>query len=102
MAEMIAIEVAYALPDQQKIIALTVPAQCTAIEAVRLSQITQFFAEINLSAVQLGIFSVLVEHDALLKAGDRIEIYRPLICDPKEARMKKAEQKRGRKWRAKN
>ena len=86
----IMVEVAYALPEQQAIIPLRVNDNCTAEEAVRLSGILQKFPEINADALQLGIFGKLTKNDIKLRHLDRVEIYRPLIADPKAVRKQRA------------
>jgi putative ubiquitin-RnfH superfamily antitoxin RatB of RatAB toxin-antitoxin module len=90
MAEEITIEVAYALPNVQTLLKLAVPAGTTAEEAVRGSGILQKHSEIDLEHAKLGIFGKHVKHGALLREGDRVEIYRPLIADPKEVRRQRA------------
>jgi putative ubiquitin-RnfH superfamily antitoxin RatB of RatAB toxin-antitoxin module len=86
------IEVAYALPHQQKIISLSVPAQTTLYQAVVLSNITAYFPQLNLETATFGVFSKLEKSPKtrMVQAGDRIEIYRPLLVDPKEARKARA------------
>ena len=93
---MIRIEVAYALPERQRIIALDVEDNCSALEAAQRSGIAQEFAEINWSTARLGIFGRAIDDPAhtSLRAGDRIEIYRPLLIDPKQVRRERAQQKR--------
>lgn len=88
----IAIEVAYALPQQQKIIALRVPAQTTLYQAAQLSNITDYFPNLDLDSSSFGVFGKLEKnpHTRLVQAGDRVEIYRPLLTDPKEARKARA------------
>lgn len=86
----ISIEVAYATPDAQKIIAIEVPEQTTIEEAITISRIVTFFPEINLTSQNVGIFSQRRNLSDQVKEGDRIEIYRPLLIDPKEARRHKA------------
>lgn len=86
-----AVDVIYALPQQQKVISVRVAPGTTAIEAVRLSNMVTFFPEIDLETVKLGVFSNLVKHDHELVVGQRVEIYRPLIADPKDVRRKRAE-----------
>lgn len=90
---MLEIEVAYAAPREQLIVSLRVPEGTTAAEAVDLSGIRVRFPEIE-AHPPLGIFSHKVEPDHVLGAGDRVEIYRPLIADPKEVRRRKARQER--------
>jgi hypothetical protein len=92
-----AVEVAYATPGRQLIVKLQVPPGTTVAQAIELSAIRDQFAEIQAQPV-VGIFSRKVALDHPLSAGDRVEIYRPLMADPKEARRQKAEQeKAGRK-----
>jgi putative ubiquitin-RnfH superfamily antitoxin RatB of RatAB toxin-antitoxin module len=90
---MIAIDVAYAKPDHQVIIPLTVLESSTVEQAIRLSGILQQFAEIDLTTVKVGIFSKLTSLSAIVSAGDRIEIYRPLTIDPNQARLLRAKNK---------
>lgn len=101
---LLSVEVAYALPDTQKIIALRVPAGTTAAQAVRLSKITEVFPEIDLEHAQMGIFSQVLGSKSLpaadeypLRAMDRVEIYRPLIADPKEVRKRRAAEAKARR-----
>lgn len=96
--ESIAVEVAYALPDKQKIIPLLVEPGTTALQAVERSGITRIFPEIDVATAKMGIFGQALGTKGLkppnqhqLEEGDRVEIYRPLICDPKEVRRKRAE-----------
>jgi hypothetical protein len=87
------VEVAYALADKQKIISVTVNKGCTVFEAAQLSGIAQQFPDIDLATAKMGIFSKLVDEPRAqpVQAGERIEIYRPLLIDPKEARAQRAE-----------
>ena len=94
----IPVEVAYATPARQLIIALEVPLGTTAYEAVIQSGITEEFAEIDIEKDPMGIFSKLLDgkgkplpKDCQLQARDRVEIYRPLIIDPKQARLQRAQ-----------
>lgn len=86
----ITVEVAYALPQEQLIIPLKVNEGCTAEEAVKLSGILQKFPSIDANALQLGIFGKLTKNNAPLRHLDRVEIYRPLIADPKAVRKQRA------------
>lgn len=90
---MIQIEVAYATPELQKILALEVAEGTTMDQAIRQSGIETWFDEINLDDYKAGIWSKAEKKPAerVLQAGDRIEIYRPLLIDPKEARRNRAE-----------
>jgi len=88
--EFIRVEVAYATPEAQTIIELEVPAGATAEEAARLSGIEEQFPEIQLGKNRMGIFGRLVKATQKLASGDRVEIYRPLIADPKVVRRELA------------
>jgi putative ubiquitin-RnfH superfamily antitoxin RatB of RatAB toxin-antitoxin module len=91
-SEKIKIEVVYALPHEQSLLKLEVPAGTTIAEGVKLSGILNKHPEIDLSKSKFGIFGKLSKADAVLREMDRIEIYRPLIADPKEVRRKRAEE----------
>ncbi len=86
------IEVAYATPDAQKIIECEIVGGTSPREALRQSNIKEFFPEIDLDRCDLGVFGKLVADSYELVDGDRIEIYRPLIADPKEVRRQRAAQ----------
>lgn len=88
----ITVEVAYALPKQQMIIPVQVAPEASAEQAIRACGILAKFPEIDLSQNQIGIFGKLSKLDAPLRHLDRIEIYRPLIADPKEVRKQRAEE----------
>ncbi len=88
------IEVAYAKPDEQMIVPLTVSTLTTAEQAIKKSQILIFFPEIDLTKNKIGIFSKPCKLDTQLRDKDRVEIYRPLIADPKEVRRKRASTKK--------
>lgn len=90
------IEVVYALPEQQVLLTLDVKQGTTAEEAIQLSGILQQFSDIDLSKNKIGIFGKAVKLDEVLRDKDRVEIYRPLIADPKESRRKRAEKKEAR------
>jgi hypothetical protein len=84
------IEVAYALPDQQLIVSFTTEPGTTAEQAIAASGLLQKFPEINLAESKIGIFGKMVKPDTVLRELDRVEIYRPLIADPKEVRRQRA------------
>lgn len=86
----ITVEVAYALPHQQLIIPVQVAPETTAEEAIQASNIISKFPEIDLAKNQVGIFGKLTKLDTPLRHMDRVEIYRPLIADPKEVRKQRA------------
>ena len=90
-SEEILVEVAYALPTEQIILPIKVNAGITAEAAVKQSGILTKFPEINLAENKIGIFGKLTQLDTVLRDKDRIEIYRPLIADPKEVRRQRAE-----------
>jgi putative ubiquitin-RnfH superfamily antitoxin RatB of RatAB toxin-antitoxin module len=92
MADEIQVEVAYALPDQQVILPVKAPDGVTIEEAIKRSGILERFPEIQLAQAKVGIFSKLSKLDSVLRDKDRVEIYRPLIADPKEVRRKRAEE----------
>jgi len=85
-ATMIEVEVVYALPSQQILAKLKVPSDTTLEQAIQLSGITKHFPEIDLSRNRVGIFGKLVKTETIVCPYDRIEIYRGLLIDPKEAR----------------
>lgn len=84
------IEVAYATPQKQALIRVEAPEGCTVAEALELSGIRERFPQIQIKAGQVGVFSQKVALDHRLRPGDRVEIYRPLIADPKEMRKQRA------------
>lgn len=92
MADMIKVEVAYATPQKQKILALDVPQGTTVYQAAEMSGIVDEFPEINLEEAKMGLFgkAVRAPKDEVLREMDRVEIYRPLIIDPKVARANRA------------
>lgn len=93
------VEVAYALPNRQSIIALEVEPSCTALEAAQRSGIDREYPEINWQSAVLGVFGKVLDAPAqyALSEGDRVEIYRPLLIDPKVVRKQRAAQKRAGK-----
>ncbi len=101
MQEMMDVEVAYAERDKQAIVSVSVPVGSSALEAVRLSDIREEFPHIPTDdELELGIFSKKCTAEQVLQPGDRVEIYRPLVIDPKEARRLKAEVAEKRKKQA--
>ena len=89
---MIIVEVAYALPHEQKIIALQVDEECSAYDAVIRSGIVEIYPEIDPETIPMGIFgkSIRDPKSHTMKECQRVELYRPLIADPKEARARRA------------
>lgn len=97
--ELIQVEVAYARPDKQVLIVVVIEAGATAQDAIHRSGVLTHFPEINLDINKVGIFGKLGKLNAPLRDGDRVEIYRPLVADPKEMRRQRAVQ--GKKIKAK-
>ncbi len=91
-AEYIEVEVAYALPDTQVIVPVKVEQGASVEDAIQHSGILHNFAEIDLAVNKVGVFGKLTKLTAPLRAGDRVEIYRALIADPKEVRKQRAAQ----------
>ncbi len=89
----ISIEVAYALPDRQEILGLTVEEGCTLKEAILKSGILERFQEIDIERDATGIFGQLMPGNQILREGDRVEIYRPLTADPRIARRVRSKRK---------
>jgi hypothetical protein len=85
------VEVAYALPERQYLYQLTLPEGCTLKQAIEASGILDLRRDIDLSKNKVGVFSRPSTLDARLLDGDRVEIYRPLLVDPKELRRQRAE-----------
>lgn len=90
--ETIPVEVVYALPDRQVILALEVPAAASIADVIAQSGILQQFPDIDIDSSKVGVFGKLGKLTDSLHAGDRIEIYRPLIADPKAVRKQRAAQ----------
>ncbi len=88
--DVIPVEVAYATPEEQVILALDVAPGTTLQQAVEQSGIAERFPEIDLEKQKAGIFGKLKKPGQVLQAGDRVEIYRPLIADPKKVRKERA------------
>lgn len=87
----ITVEVAYALPQRQALLTLSVNRAATVAQIIQLSGILQQFPQIDLQQQKVGVWSRPVKLDDTVKEGDRIEIYRPLIADPKDLRRRRAE-----------
>ncbi len=86
------VEIVYALPDRYELVELELPSGSTVGEALKASGIAERHPGIDLS--NLGIFGRRVALEAPLAEGDRVEIYRPLVLDPKEARRVRAKRRR--------
>jgi len=99
--DMIPVEVACALPHKQKIVALRVRPGTTAQEALALSNLAAEFPEVDMAVAPLGVFGQALGSKGLpapgdyaLQPGDRVEVYRPLLADPKEVRKQRADKAR--------
>jgi putative ubiquitin-RnfH superfamily antitoxin RatB of RatAB toxin-antitoxin module len=90
MAETITIEVVYAMPERQELSSLTLPAGTTVRQAIEASGFLARYPEIDLTKNKLGVYAKLAKPDTTLRDRDRVEIYRPLIADPKEVRKQRA------------
>ncbi len=88
--ETMQIEVIYALPDEQHTIEIELPGQATVDDAIRASKILEKYPEIDLAVNKTGVFGKATKGEDVLQPGDRVEIYRPLTCDPKEMRRQRA------------
>ncbi len=93
MSGTIRVEVVFALPQQQELVPLELPEGATARQAVERSGLLQKYPDINLDGQnKLGIYAKLAKPDTVLRDRDRVEIYRPLIADPKAVRKKRADE----------
>lgn len=95
--DLITVEVAYALPEEQLILSLEVSPDTKVEEAIKRSGMLERYPQIDLDNDKVGIFGKIVKLDANLHNKDRIEIYRGLIADPKESRRQKAEMEKKKK-----
>ena len=84
------VEVAYAIANKQSLISIEVENGTTLKEAVLASGILDTYKEIDLSKDRVGIFSKFATLETILREKDRVEIYRPLIADPKKVRKERA------------
>ena len=91
-SETIKVEVLYALPQEQALLTVEVPQGATLADAIKISGLLDKYPGIDLSTNKVGIFGKLSKLDVALRVKDRVEIYRPLIADPKEVRKKRAEE----------
>ena len=101
---MITVEVAYALPDRQAIVEVAVPEGTSLREAVKRSSIHEHFPEVDMDSADLGIFGKLERNpeQRVVRSGERIEIYRELLVDPKESRRRRAEKAKAEKSKDKS
>ena len=104
MSGLLSVEVCYALPDQQTLLSLDLPAGATVQQAIDASGVLLRHPDIDLTKQKVGVFGKVRPLDAVLADHDRVEIYRPLIVDPKVSRQRRVDKSRkagsieGRKW----
>ncbi|ASV56516.1 protein yfjF [Lelliottia jeotgali] len=91
MSPKIAVEVAYAMPEKQYLQRVKLEEGATVEEAIRASGLLELRSDIDLAQNKVGIYSRPVKLSDVVNDGDRVEIYRPLIADPKELRRQRAE-----------
>ncbi len=89
-SDSIDIEVAYARPDRQELVKLKLPQGAVVQQALDASGLLQKYPEIDLTKAKVGIYAKLCKLDTPLRQHDRVEIYRPLLADPKEVRRQRA------------
>lgn len=84
------VEVVYALPDRQELVRLELPAGATVARAIQASGLSERFPEEPIGSCKTGVWGRIVGRDHALADGDRVELYRPLLIDPREARRRLA------------
>ena len=94
MTDIIIVEVAYGVVDNQFLKSITVASGANIRDAILQSGLLQQFPDLNIDMLEAGIFSKKMPLDHVISDGDRIEIYRPLLIDPKEARRRRAQLKK--------
>jgi putative ubiquitin-RnfH superfamily antitoxin RatB of RatAB toxin-antitoxin module len=108
MSARLSIEVCYALADEQTLIAVELPEGATVQQALDASGILQRHPQIDLTKQKVGVFGKVKTLDTVLADHDRVEIYRPLLVDPKVSRQRRVEKTRkagsieGRRWQNKD
>jgi putative ubiquitin-RnfH superfamily antitoxin RatB of RatAB toxin-antitoxin module len=88
------IEVVYALPDRQIAVSVRVPCGATVADAVDRADLAALLPGVDIDNAPVGIFGRVVSRSAVLRDGDRVEIYRPLVADPKQSRRLRAARRR--------
>ena len=91
MGARIRVEVVFALPERQKLVTVHVPDGSSVADAIAAAGLAEAFPEYDLAAATVGIWGQVADRDRRLAAGDRVELYRPLEIDPREARRQLAE-----------
>lgn len=100
VAAVLHVEVVYALPQRQELICLELPAGSTLQQALEASGLLRKYPEIDLAKNKLGIYGKLSKAETILREHDRVEIYRPLLADPKETRKQRAAEGKAAKKKA--
>jgi putative ubiquitin-RnfH superfamily antitoxin RatB of RatAB toxin-antitoxin module len=95
MTETIHVDVAFALPGRQAVVQVSLPVGANIRDAVHASSLQQQFPDYSFDDLKKGVWGAVKEDDHCLQDGDRVEIYRPLVTDPREARRKRAARSRG-------
>ncbi|WP_025601009.1 RnfH family protein [Burkholderia sp. WSM2230] len=104
MSERLSVQVCYALTNEQALVTVEVPAGATLQQAIEASGILKRYPQIDLATQKVGVFGKLKPLDTVLADHDRVEIYRPLLVDPKVSRQRRVEKTRkagsveGRRW----
>jgi len=93
MADGVDVIVVYATPQQEFIRPLTVAPGTTIMGAIEASGVLASFPDINLATQPVGIYAKKKAPDTVLRNGDRVELYRPLVADPKDSRRRRAAKK---------
>jgi putative ubiquitin-RnfH superfamily antitoxin RatB of RatAB toxin-antitoxin module len=91
MSSTINVEVVYGWPDKQSLLSLKVALNSTVLQAIEASGVTKIYPEIDLNENKVGVWNRTCKLSDTLVQGDRVEIYRPLVADPKEVRKRRAE-----------
>ncbi len=86
----LAVEVVYALPDEQTLLSIDVEEGATVKDVILRSSLLQEFPELDIDSLDVGLFGKATKMTQVVREKDRVEIYRPLIADPKEVRKRKA------------
>lgn len=90
MAERLRVEVAYVEPGRQFLQALDLVAGASVADAIAASALAERFPQLDIAALRAGVFSRPATRETVLRDGDRVELYRPLLADPKEVRRRRA------------
>lgn len=91
MSNAINIEVVYGLPEKQSLLSVKVAPGSSVLQAIEASGIQKIYTDINLKENKVGVWNRTCKLSDILREGDRVEIYRPMIADPKEVRKRRAE-----------